>query len=122
MYFWIYIRMDWELKDKQRMDKKTDLAIRQFLLAAAKQNPELVKAYVFGSYAKSSDRHESDIDIAIIIDNLSDSDKFDMQVKLMLLAAKFDSRIEPHPLSKEDFNLNNPFVSEIKKTGIEIPV
>lgn len=103
------------------MDKKTDIIIRQFILTAAKQNPELVKAYIFGSYAKNIERHESDIDIALIIDNLNDSDKFDIQVQLMLLASKFDTRIEPHPISKQDLNLNNPFVAEIKK-GIEIPI
>jgi hypothetical protein len=38
----------------------------------------------------------------------------------MLLAAKIDSRIEPHPISREDFDSANPFVIEIKETGIEI--
>lgn len=72
------------------------------------------------TYAKNKERPESDIDIALIINNLSDSDKFDTQVQLMLLAAKFDSRIEPHPISNQDFISNNPFPNEIKKTGIEI--
>jgi len=38
----------------------------------------------------------------------------------MLLAAQVDSRIEPHPISHEDFDSENPFVAEIKKTGIEV--
>jgi hypothetical protein len=38
----------------------------------------------------------------------------------MLLAAQIDSRIEPHPISREDFDSGNPFVIEIKKTGIEV--
>ena len=29
-------------------------------------------------------------------------------------------RIEPHPISNNDFTPNNPFVAEILKTGIEI--
>ena len=103
------------------MDKKTDIIIRQYVLEAAKQNPALVKAYIFGSFAYNKERFESDIDIALIIDNLNDNDKFDLQVQLMLLASKFDTRIEPHPVSKQDLNLNNPFVAEIKK-GIEIPI
>lgn len=104
------------------MDKKTDNNIKEFILTVAKQNPEFVKAYVFGSYTKDIQRLESDIDIAVIINNLNDSDKFDLQVQLMLLASKFDLRIEPHPLSKQDLDLNTPFASEIKKTGIEISV
>jgi predicted nucleotidyltransferase len=79
-----------------------------------------VTAYLFGSFVKNKQRPDSDIDIALIIDNLKDSDKFDIQVQFMLLASKFDSRIEPHPLSKQDFISDNPFVHEIKKTGIEI--
>ena len=77
-------------------------------------------AYLFGSFAINKQRPDSDIDIALIINNLKDSDKFDIQVQFMLLASKFDSRIEPHPLSKQDLISDNPFVHEIKKTGIEI--
>lgn len=102
------------------MDKKTDKIIRQYILTVANQTPGFVTAYLFGSFAKNNQRPESDIDIALIIDNLKDSDKFDIQVQLMLLASKFDSRIEPHPLSRQDLISNNPFVHEIKETGIEI--
>jgi len=75
---------------------------------------------LFGSYARNKQTPDSDIDIALFIDNLQDSDKFSTQVQLMLLAAQFDSRIEPHPLSKKDLFSDNPFVYEIKTTGIEI--
>jgi hypothetical protein len=40
--------------------------------------------------------------------------------QLMIMAATIDSRIEPHPISHDDFNSGNPFVVEIKKTGKEI--
>jgi predicted nucleotidyltransferase len=102
------------------MDKKTNKIISDFIASTAKQNPRLLKAYLFGSYARQLDRPESDIDVALIIENLDDKDKFDLQVQLILLAAKFDSRIEPHPVSSDDFYLGNPFIAEIKKTGIEI--
>lgn len=102
------------------MDKKTDTVIRQFVSTVAIQTPGFVTAYLFGSFAKNKQKPDSDIDIALIIDNLKDSDKFDVQVQLMLLASKFDSRIEPHPISKQDLISENPFIHEIKKTGIEI--
>ena len=75
---------------------------------------------MFGSYAKGKSNEDSDIDIAIIFSELDGSNQFEIQVQLMLLASKFDSRIEPHPISKEDFDSGNPFVVEIKKTGIEL--
>lgn len=102
------------------MDKKTDSAIKQFISTVASQMPGFVTAYLFGSFAKNNQGTDSDIDIALIIDNLKDSDKFDTQVQLMLLASQFDIRIEPHPISKQDLISGNPFVNEIRKTGIEI--
>jgi len=104
------------------MDKKTDNTIRQFIITVANQIPGLITAYLFGSFAKNKQWPDSDIDIALVIDNLKDSDKFDTQVQLMLLASQFDSRIEPHPLSMQDLISDNPFAHEIKKTGIEIPL
>lgn len=102
------------------MDKKTDSGIKQFISAVAMQTPGFVTAYLFGSFAKNNEVTDSDIDIALIIDNLKDSEKFDKQVQLMLLASQFDIRIEPHPISSEDLLSGNPFVHEIRKTGIEI--
>ena len=40
----------------------------------------------------------------------------------MMIASKIDTRIEPHPISKQDLNSNIPFVMEIKRTGIELKV
>jgi predicted nucleotidyltransferase len=102
------------------MDKRTSNIIKQFIESVTKINSGLVTAYIFGSYAKNIQRIESDIDIALIIDDLDDADKFDFQVKLLLLASEIDTRIEPHPISTGDFNSNNPFALEIKRTGIEI--
>ena len=102
------------------MDKRTDKNIKDFVTSIANQNPDLVTAYLFGSFAKGKQKDDSDIDLALIIDHLSDNRKFDVQVQLMLEASKFDLRIEPHPLSSEDFHSNNPFTAEIKRTGIEI--
>ena len=51
---------------------------------------------------------------------LADNERFDTQVKLMLLVSQIDNRIEPHPISKQDVHSNNPFAAEIIKTGIEL--
>lgn len=102
------------------MDKKTDKSIKDFISAVADQNPNLVTTYLFGSYAKGKENDDSDIDLALIIDHLNDTEKFDIQVQLMLTASQFDIRIEPHPVSVEDFFSSNPFAAEIKRTGIEI--
>jgi len=61
---------------------------------------------------------DSDIDLAIVLNNLSNS--FTMQIQLMKLSRKFDTRIEPHPFDEKDFNTSNPFANEILDKGIEI--
>jgi uncharacterized protein len=102
------------------MDKKIDIAVNEYLDLIKGKFPDIESAYLFGSYAKGKFTDDSDIDIALIFKNLDDARRFDIQVQLMLLAAKIDSRIEPHPISHDDFNSGNPFVAEIKKTGIKL--
>ena len=83
-----------------------------------KRNPDITKVYLFGSSAKGTPDINSDIDIAIIFRDFPDS--FDMQVQLMKLRRKFDTRIEPHPFRETDFNNTNPMANEILLSGIEI--
>ena len=76
------------------MDKRINKIINDFVSKVAEQNPRLVTTYLFGSYAKDKSRTESDIDIALFIDDLDDKEKFDLQVQLIILATKFDLRID----------------------------
>ena len=102
------------------MDKNIDITIVKYLNLIKEKFSDIESAYLFGSYAKGKSTDDSDIDVALIFTDLDDSRRFDIQVQLMLLAAQIDSRIEPHPISHDDFNSGNPFVVEIKKTGIEV--
>lgn len=102
------------------MDKGTNKIINEYISFIAEEIKELSRIYLFGSYAKQKENPDSDIDIAFVIPNINDDEKFDLQVQLMLIASDFDMRIEPHLISEEDFFSGNPFVAEIKRTGIEI--
>lgn len=102
------------------MDKTISSAIEGYLKLSKEKYSEIVKAYLFGSFAKGKSTPDSDIDIALVFRKLDESKRFNIQVQLMLLASKIDSRIEPHPISNEDFLSGNPFVVEIQRTGIEI--
>ncbi len=75
------------------------------------------RAFVFGSYAKGNFNNDSDIDLALVIPNISDV--IDLQIQLMVLRRDFSIDIEPHPINETDFNISNPFAYEILKTGIE---
>ena len=81
---------------------------------------DLKKAYLFGSCAKGQESEDSDIDIALIIGNMTDF--FTTQMQLMRLRRNIDLRIEPHPIGEDEFTEMNPFAVEIKKTGIELAV
>ena len=101
------------------MDKRATLKVVKKYITFLKENKfNIQKAYIFGSYAKGSFHEDSDIDLAIIMSNLPDT--FNMQVQLMKLRRKFDTRIEPHPFDETDFNSSNPFANEILRTGIQI--
>lgn len=80
----------------------------------------LKKAYLFGSFARGKEKEDSDIDIALVLENMPDF--FSTQKQLMKLRRKIDLRIEPHPIKEQDFNSLNPFAYEIEQTGIEITV
>ena len=97
---------------------KTPEVARRYIDFVRKVNPNVKKAYLFGSYAKGIIHVDSDIDLAIVFGDLSDS--FDMQVQLMKLRRKFDTRIEPHAFRESDFEGSNPLTREILNTGLEI--
>ena len=79
---------------------------------------DIKKAYLFGSYAKGLEKKDSDIDIALVVGNMTDF--FATQMKLMRIRRKIDLRIEPHPIGETDFTEINPFAQEIQESGIEI--
>ena len=81
-------------------------------------NLGLKKAYIFGSFVNGNEREGSDIDVALVFENMQEF--FTTQRQLRYLRRDIDLRIEPHPIREQDFNSLNPFASEIKRTGFEI--
>lgn len=104
------------------MDKGITITIDNYIQFLIKEQIHFKKAYLFGSYAQSKETKYSDIDIALVFDKENIVDRFDLQVQLFTLASYIDNRIEPHPINSDDFNNENPFASEIIKTGKEIKI
>jgi uncharacterized protein len=102
------------------VDKTDALNIAQRYAGAVKANYNNIRIILFGSYAKGNFNDDSDIDIAVVFKDYSAS--VDMQLELMRLRRKIDSRIEPHPFRESDFELSNPIVNEIIKYGQEIEI
>jgi uncharacterized protein len=102
------------------MDKITaiEIAEKYICFLIKEKNIDIKRAFLFGSYARGADSKDSDIDLALIIQNIPD--RLDMQLQLMILRRNFDLSIEPHPFDDLDFNYSNPFAYEILNNGIEI--
>ena len=100
------------------MDKKEAIKIAQRYISNLKGKYNIDKAYLYGSFARGSNHLDSDIDLAIVIQSVSDI--IDIQIDLMQMRTDDDLLIEPHPFKKEDFDINNPAVAEILNYGIDI--
>lgn len=100
------------------MDKGEALRIASAYIDSISSKYNVQQAIIFGSFAKGTNHDDSDIDIAIIVNNVADI--IDTQINLMKLRRKIDLRIEPHPFMIGDFNNSNPVVNEILKYGITI--
>ncbi len=100
------------------MDKRNALIIASRYADAVKSKYDIVKIILFGSYARGNYHKDSDIDIAVILKDYNSL--IDIQLDLMRIRRKIDSRIEPHPFREKDFDITNPIVNEIVKHGQDI--
>lgn len=100
------------------MDKRDALEIALKYANAVELKYDSVKIILFGSYAKGNFNADSDIDIAVILKDYKNLN--DIQLDLMRLRRRIDSRIEPHPFREKDFDITNPIVNEIIKYGVNL--
>ncbi len=101
------------------MDKETAIEIsKKYLDFLRENNISVESAYLFGSYVKGNYHKDSDIDLALVFSELDNS--FLKQVELMKLGSRIDTRIEPHPFARKNFNMVNPFANEIMNSGFQV--
>jgi predicted nucleotidyltransferase len=104
----------------ESLDRADAIKLAQKFTAEVQAKFDCKQTFLFGSYAKGTPHEESDIDIAVILKDYEN--KLDMQLELMRIRRKIDSRIEPHPFREEEFNNSNPMAYEILKYGQRIDV
>ena len=99
------------------MDKSEAInKVKQYKLLLG-EHFNLESVYLFGSYANNSNRDDSDIDVAVIVNDIS-GDFFAVNPLLWKLRRQVDDRIEPVLIDKNNDKLG--FLEEIKRNGIEI--
>ena len=103
---------------KRTIDRRIMESIKKYIEKIS-QYYKIEAIILFGSYAKGTENEDSDIDIAIISSDFSDI--IEDGAKLIGLTWKIDTRIEPHPITTEDYQkVSNPFVREVVDTGIKV--
>lgn len=96
------------------MDQESVLKIAKTYADKVRKTLDVEQIYLYGSYANNSANFLSDIDIAVVVENI-DGDYLDTLTRLYKLRRDVDFRIEPVMLSnKQDIS---GFLASIIATG-----
>jgi len=99
------------------MVKREVIKILSQYKALVSNHFDVDKVILFGSYSRGTQRNDSDIDVAIVVNSIS-NDFFTYAPLLWKLRLQIDKRIEPVLLiNGED---ESGFLQEILQTGTEI--
>jgi len=98
------------------MDKKQAIKLAEEYKKVVSEKMPLVSMYLYGSYSKGNHNNDSDIDIAVVVEKLSDN-YFEDTPLLWKLRRKVSNLIEPVLLAKDS---DDPLYADICKTGILI--
>ncbi len=105
---------------RKSIDNREIMEIVKKYVEKVCENYQIEAIILFGSYAKGTWHEDSDIDIAIITNDIKNN-IFDEELNLVKLRRKIDTRIEPHLISIEDYkNIETPLIQEIIDTGIKV--
>ena len=108
------------MAEKKTISKKIKNIALKFRNLLEKEGTPVEKLILFGSYARGEANKESDIDLCIISSKFG-KDSIDELQFLLKKTRKIDSRIEPIPVSPQEYRqLESPLIVEIKKFGREI--
>ena len=81
------------------------------------------KVILFGSYAKGTNREDSDIDLAIFSDDFSNMERIEALKFLLLKASDLTIDLQPQPFTLADLeDEDNWLAKEVEETGIELNV
>ena len=103
------------------MDRKIDSIVNEYAKQVCEAyNPKAV--YLFGSYAKGEETKYSDIDIAVVLEQVDTAKYMEIYGQLWFIAAYVDGRIEPKLVIDDGEDDRFSFLHEVKKTGRKVEV
>ena len=108
-------------KTKKHLTKKAAIKTATDLVKTLnKKGIKIEKAILFGSYATGTQREWSDIDLALVSDKFTGVGFNDLQLFSRLLIHYPYYFIQVQTFPPDYFKKGDPFIDEIKKSGIEI--
>jgi predicted nucleotidyltransferase len=104
------------------LDFKITNILRDFIYNLTNTNIELINSmYLFGSYSKRTYNKDSDIDVAIIINERNTALELEITAIVDNIEKRYRKEIQPHYYTiKEFLNNKNKLILEIKKDGIKL--
>jgi len=94
--------------------------VRNYAKEINDKGVNLRKVILFGSFAKGTQHEWSDIDVALVADNFTGVSFLDKKLFPYIGIKEPYIRIEAKTYPTDYFIESDPFIEEIKKTGIEI--
>jgi predicted nucleotidyltransferase len=94
--------------------------VQEFGLELLEQGVHLREIYLFGSYARGEQNEWSDVDIALVADSFTGVSFEDVKQFIDVTIQKPYFLFEYHTFNTQDFIAGDPFIDEIKRTGIPI--
>jgi predicted nucleotidyltransferase len=98
------------------MDKREALKIANLYIDLISNKYTISQAFLFGSFAKGTNHDDSDIDIAVVVKNVTDI--IDTQIEMKKLRRKVDLRIDPHLNSPYGDTPNSNFALRLPESDI----
>ena len=96
--------------------------VKDFVKDCEKVGVTFDRVILFGSYAKNEQRKYSDIDVALASDKFIGFGFEDRRFTAPINTKKKYLLIEPRTYPTDYFEKGDPFIDEIKKTGLEIKI
>ncbi|MFH1004788.1 MAG: nucleotidyltransferase domain-containing protein [Bacteroidota bacterium] len=94
--------------------------VKKFARDVISEGVHLRKVFLFGSYARGSQRRFSDVDVALVADEFQGFVFSDLDFFIKAKIKKPYSKIQVQTFPTSYFKKGDPFIDEIKRTGIEI--
>ena len=99
------------------MDKKEVIEILKRYKELLSKHMQFESLILFGSYTKGAQKEDSDIDVAVVVNEMS-GDYFETRPILWKISREVDDRIEPLILEKN--HDASGFLEEVLRSGIAI--